>query len=210
MSCPLCRQRRGKRACPAKGELICSACCGAKRRVEIDCPPGCTFLTGAHAAGWEGRTAQHERDLRRLSPHLEGLTDAQGELVLVALVGVTAIRARRRDLDDELLRAAVQALRKTAETREKGILYDHPAQDARAQGLAHELTLLFEARDGEGAPHAPADRDLATALLALEAALGAVAREGEGPRAFLDTAARVTGRLGASPPERAHPLIVAP
>jgi len=210
MSCPLCRQRRGKRACPAKGELICSACCGAKRRVEIDCPSGCVFLTGAHAPGWEGRAAERERDLRRLSPHLEGLTEAQGRLVLVALVGATAIRARRRDLDDRLLSEAVQALRKTVETREKGVLYDHPAQDARAQGLAHELALLFEARDGEGAPRAPADRDLAAALRALEAALEATAREGEGGHAFLDTAARLAGRLGAPPPERSRPLIVAP
>jgi hypothetical protein len=210
MSCLLCRQRRGKRACPAKGELICSPCCGSKRRVEVDCPPGCVYLNGVHAGAWDGRVRERERDLRRIRPHIGGLTEAQGRLVLLALAGTTAIRAGRRDLDDRLLLGAIVALRKTAETRERGILYDHPAQDARAQGLAYELARLFEAKDADGALHTPADRDLVAALRALEAALTATAREGDGPHAFLDTAARLTGRSGPSPPVRSHPLIVEP
>ena len=210
MSCPLCRQRRGKRACPAKGELICSPCCGSKRRIEVDCPPDCVFLSGAHAGGWDGRLRERGRDLRRIGPHLEGLTEAQGRLVLLALVGMTAIRADRRDLDDRLLLEAILSLRKTAETRERGILYDHPAQDMRAQGIARELARLFEAQDSEGVLHAPADRDLVAALRALEAALAGTAREGGGPHAFLDTAARLAGRLGPGPAVRSRPLIVEP
>ena len=211
MSCPGCRKRRGKRACPAKGEAICSQCCGTKRRVEIDCPPGCAYLDGAHAGAWEGRSADRDRDARRVGPFLEGLSEAQGRLVLLSLVGVTAIRARRRDLDDRLLLEAVQALRKTVETREKGILYEHPAADARAQALAHELGELFEATDAEGRSHAPADRDLKEALLRLERAVAAALREGESGHAFLDSATRLAARLG--PPPGARPrssLIVEP
>ena len=211
MSCPLCRQRRGKRACPAKGEAICSQCCGTKRRVEIDCPPGCAYLDGAHAGAWEGRAAERDRDARRMGPFLEGLSEAQGRLVLLSLVGLTAIRARRREIDDRLLREAVGALRKTVETREKGILYEHQAEDARAQGLAHELGELFEARDAEGVAHAPADRDLGTALARLERALLATMREGESSHAFLDAATRLAARLGPPPGARAAPsLIVEP
>jgi hypothetical protein len=146
--------------------------------------------------------------MRRLGPHLEGLTEGQGQLALLALVGVTAIRAGRPGLDDRLLQEATVALRKTVETREKGILYDHPAQDVRAQGLVHELSRVFETRDAEGAPRAPADRDLAAALRALEGALAATSREGEGPHAFLDTAARLAGRFGAPSPAHTRPLIV--
>jgi hypothetical protein len=211
MSCPLCRRRRGKRACPAKGESICSQCCGTKRRVEIDCPPGCVFLDGAHAGAWEGRTAERDRDARRVSPFLEGLSEAQGRLVLLCLVGIAAIRARRREVDDRLLLEAVRALRKTVETRQKGILYEHQADDARAQGLAHELASLFEAEDEEGRLHAPADRDLLPALLRLEQATEATLGEGESSHAFLDTAARLAARLG--PPPGARPrsgLIVEP
>jgi hypothetical protein len=211
MTCPGCRKRRGKRACPAKGEAICSQCCGTKRRVEIDCPSDCAFLDGAHAGAWEGRSADRDRDARRVGPFLEGLSEAQGRLVLLSLVGVTAIRARRRELDDRLLLEAVRALRKTVETREKGILYEHPAADARAQGLAHELAELFEAKDAEGRSHAPADRDLAEALSRLEGAVTAAQREGESGHAFLDSATRLAARLG--PPPGARPrssLIVEP
>lgn len=203
MSCPLCRQRRGKRACPAKGEAICSQCCGAKRRVEIDCPPDCVYLDGAQAGAWDGRAAERDRDARRLGPFLEGLTEPQGRLVLLSLVGVNAIRARRRDIDDRLLAEAVRALRKTVETREKGILYEHQAEDARAQGLARELAELFEAKDEEGRVQAPADRDLAAALARLEGAIEATRQEEESSHAFLDTATRAAARLG--PPPGARP-----
>jgi hypothetical protein len=189
MSCPLCRQRRGK----------------------IDCPPDCAYLDGAHAGAWEGRAAERDRDARRVGPFLEGLTEAQGRLVLLSLVGITAIRARRREIDDRLLLEAVRALRKTAETREKGILYEHQADDARAQGLAHELAELFEAEDEEGRGQAPADRDLAAALARLERAIAATREEQESAHAFLDTATRVAARLG--PPPGARPrsgLIVEP
>jgi hypothetical protein len=211
MTCPVCRKRRGKRACPAKGERICSQCCGTKRRVEIDCPQGCVFLDGAHAGAWEGRTAERDRDARRVGPFLEGLSEAQGRLVLLSLVGIAAIRARRREVDDRLLLEAVRALRRTVETREKGILYEHQADDARAQGLAHELAGLFEAVDDDGRTHAPADHDLREALGRLEQAIDAALGEGESAHAFLDTAIRLAARLG--PPPGARPrsgLIVEP
>jgi hypothetical protein len=208
MICPLCRKRRGRRACPAKGEAICSQCCGQKRRVEIDCPLDCVYLNGAHAGAWDGRARERERDGRRLSPFLAGLSEAQGQLVLVALFGASAIRARRPDLDDRLLREAVGTLRKTVETREKGILYEHPAGDPRAQGVARDLAGLFEARAEPGALRAPADRDLARALLALERSIDATIAEDGGPHAFLDTAARLAGRL--APPPAPRPLVMEP
>jgi hypothetical protein len=211
MSCPLCRQRRGKRACPAKGEAICSQCCGTKRRVEIDCPPDCAFLDGAHAGAWEGRSRDRDRDARRVGPFLEGLSEAQGRLVLLSLVGIAAIRARHRETDDRLLLEAVAALRKTVETQEKGILYEHPAADARAQGLVRELAELFEAKDAEGVSHAPAGRDLARSLARLEQAIEATVKEGESAHAFLDTATRLAARLGPPPGARPGPsLIVEP
>lgn len=210
MSCPLCRQRKGKRACPAKGANICSQCCGAKRLVEIECPPDCLYLTGAHAPAWEGRAADRERDERRLGPHVARLKERQLHLVLLAMAGISGIRGRRSDLDDALLLQAVVALRKTVETRDRGVLYEHPAADARAQELVQELSGVFEARDGEGEVHRPSDPDLAAALHALEAALAATAGEKEGPRAFLDTAARLVGRLGGAPANPPRPLIVEP
>ena len=201
--CPLCRERRGKRLCPAKGEEICAHCCGTKRRVEIDCPSDCAYLTGSHAPGWEGRETERRRDARRLAPFIEGLSDVQARLFFLALAGITALRARRRDLDDALLAQAVAALRKTVETRARGILYDHQADDARAQGLVFELRQMLEAHDEAGGEVGPEDRDLLPMLLALDAATAATVAEREDPVAFLDTALRLVGSLDgqrASPP----------
>jgi hypothetical protein len=209
MTCPLCRERKGKRSCPARGASICSACCGAKRLVEIDCPPDCSYLTGAHAAGWAGRTRDLERDQRRLGPHVAELTERQVRLVLLALTGVAAIHRRHLELEDALVLDAVTALRKTVDTREKGILYEHKAVDARADALARELEGLFEARDAEGRVRRPADRDFGAALRALEGALRDAIAENAGPRSFLATAARLAGRRGAPSPA-ARPLILEP
>jgi hypothetical protein len=203
VTCPLCRQRKGRRTCPAKGAAICSACCGSKRRVEIDCPSDCVWLEGAHDGGWEGRETERRRDARRVGPHLQRLSRAQADLFFLALVGLAAMRARRRDLDDALLGSAMAALRKTVDTRQRGILYDHQAEDLRAQGLVAELRGIFEAKDADGRATAPDDGDLGAVLAALEGALADVRREETGPTAFLDTARRLVGAPAASAePER--------
>ena len=84
--------------------------------MEIACPDDCVWL-GAHAAAWDGRETEHARDVRRLAPHLQGLTEAQARLFFFALVGTTGLRARRPELTDRLLHEAVTALAKTVETR---------------------------------------------------------------------------------------------
>lgn len=178
--------------------------------MEIDCPEDCAYLSGAHAPAWEGRETERRRDAQLLAPHLEGLEPPQSELLLVALVGLAAIRARRRDLDDRLLREALTALRKTVETRTRGILYDHAASDLRAEDFVRELRGLFEARDDGGVSQAPDDRDLLAVLRALEAMAAERAREGAGATAFLETVTRVAAQLGPRDRQAAAPLIVEP
>lgn len=209
MSCPVCRSRKGKRRCPAKAALICSACCGSKRRVEIDCPEDCVYLTGEHAGEWSGREAGRERDMRRIAPFIERLDATQGQLFLVALVGLSGLRAQRRGLQDALVLDALRAWRKTVETRSKGVLFDHAPDDARAGELLLELRGLFEAKDGAGQTVRPDDKDLLLVLAALEGALEAARRELGAPDLFLETAARIAAGLqrGAQPQSR---LIVEP
>src|SRR5262245_37591366 len=209
MSCPLCRERKGKRQCPAKDERICSQCCGSKRLVEIDCPPDCVFLSGAHAPAWEGRETERARDRRRISPFVQGLKDAQLQLVLVGLVGINGLRSQRRELQDRLVLDALGALRKTLETRGRGILYEHAADDLRAQGLLHDLQGLFESRDAEGRAVSPADADLLPALLALESIASECLRGG-GTSEFLELATRLAGELQRDAQPRQPRLIVTP
>jgi len=125
--------------------------------------------------------------------------------------GALATSVETNDLDDALALEAVVAVRKTAETRDRGVLYEHPPGDARAEALVQELAGIFEARGEDGALRRPADRDLVAALRALENAVAGTVREGEGPHAFLDTATRLVARLGGkSAAPRPRPLIVEP
>lgn len=209
--CPLCRQRKGKRHCPAKGASICAHCCGAKRRIEINCPGGCAFLTGEHAPGWEGRETERRRDLRRVALHLQDLSEGQARLFFLVLLGLTGIRARRPETNDERLAQAVSAFRKTVETRERGILYEHQAEDLRAQGLVFDLRSLFESKDQEGQPVSPDDRDLLSVFTALEGSLVATRQEDAGPHAFLETAARLAAQFASAPAApNPRPLVLEP
>jgi hypothetical protein len=208
--CPLCRARKGRRACPAKGAQICPHCCGAKRRVEIECPEDCVYLAGGHAGGWDGRETEKKRDLRRIAFQVQGLPREQAEIFFLALLGISGLRAGRSGLDDALLLEAVSALRKTTETRQSGILYEHAPRDPRAQGLVVELRQMFEAKSRDGSAAAPADRDLLAVLGALEGSLRATLLERAGATAFLDTAARIAGRTLGRPGAARGPLIVAP
>jgi hypothetical protein len=209
-SCPLCRKRKGRRLCPAKGELICSQCCGSKRRVEIACPDDCPYLSGAHAGSWEGRETERNRDARRLAPFIDPLSESQGRIFLMALVGTASLRARHPKLEDGLLREAVAALRKTTETRERGVLYEHRPDDFRAEGLVADLRGLFEAKDPAGQITTPADSDLGPVLAALEAALAASQKEDAGRSLFLETATRVAAQFGVVPTAPRAGLILEP
>ncbi len=211
-ACPLCRARKGKRSCPAKGETICAQCCGSQRQVQIDCPDDCTFLTGAHAAGWAGRETEQRRDLRRVAPFLERLDEAQARLFFFAVAGLHGLRATHAQLDDHLLAEALGALRRTLETRVKGVLYEHAPADLRASGLMRDIERLFESRSETGRPLAPDDHDLLAVLRSLESAVLHTPRAAEGPCVFLDTLTRLAARMGVEARERApaKPLIHEP
>src|SRR4029077_5472172 len=101
------------------------------------------------------------------------------------------------------------ALRKTVETRQRGILYEHQADDLRAQGLVLELRGLFESRGEDDRRVPPDDRDLGPVLAALDDVLAEVRREHEGRTAFLDTARRIVG-APAAPPAREGRLVLEP
>ncbi len=210
MSCPLCGQRKGKRPCPGKGELICALCCGTKRQVLVACPPDCAYLTGAHAPAWEGRQTEKRRDSRRLAPYVEGLSAGATRVFLITLAGLAGLRRRRPEATDATLLTALTALRKTVETRTRGILYEHPPEHLEAVDLVQDLRSLLEAKDDAGRQVSPADEDLLEALTALEGCVQEVRSEGIQPTAFLDIASRLVGEPPGPGPEAPRRLIVEP
>jgi hypothetical protein len=192
-ACPLCGQRKGKRHCPAKGTLICSVCCGTKRQVEIQCPLDCTYLTGAHAPSWDGRESDRRLDMIRIAPHIERLGQDEAAVFFYLLAGMVRISSKHQDADDVRWQQAVTALRKTLETKESGLVYEHAAEGFRSQELVREMREVLQPPEAKQ-PVAP-DRTLLAALSALGGALADTIKEGGDPRAFLSTAVRLTARL---------------
>ncbi len=167
MRCPLCGQRKPRRACPALGETICSVCCGTKRLVEISCPPDCPHLTTAreHPAAVVRR--QQEQDFGTILPDLRELSQRQYQLFFL----LQSVIARHTpdglggltDLDVAEAAASVAA---TYETTARGVIYDHVADSLPARHLAADIKAFIGGLAEKAGPGL--DREATGALRAIE------------------------------------------
>ena len=140
MLCPVCHQRKAKRACPALGKQICAVCCGTKRLVEIACPADCGYLASARTHPPAVIQRQQEMDRAMLLPLLQGLSERQARLFLM----LAAVTSRHQadmlqKLVDEDIAQAAGALASTLETAAKGIVYEHQPASLVAARLMTEL-----------------------------------------------------------------------
>jgi hypothetical protein len=112
--CVYCKERKGKRPCPALSGLICSQCCGEHRLTRISCPPDCPYLdTGIDYQ--QKRLGEQFAPVRR--ELYRQLSDLGGEKAatlfnLVEIVTFSYFQSRRDGQDAEVI-AAIQALRRT-------------------------------------------------------------------------------------------------
>ena len=91
--CASCKTKKGKRNCPAFGEMICSLCCGTKKEKEIDCPVDCYFQSKAKEYASDRtetrRVLDFERELKGLvgreGPYENWLRDIEGEIYRIHL-----------------------------------------------------------------------------------------------------------------------------
>jgi hypothetical protein len=183
MVCPLCGERKAKRACPALNKLICAVCCGTKRLVEINCPADCIYLTTAkaHPPAVVQRQLEHDRAL--LLPLLGGMSERQARVFLM----LAALIARHQGeafqtLRDEDITLATEALAATLETSARGIVYEHRAATIPAERLLAELKAMVAEIAKEGG--SGLERDAAIALRRLEAASREIAKSDPGGAAF--------------------------
>ena len=112
--CVYCRQRKGKRACPALGGTICSLCCGEHRLSRIACPSDCPFLDQS-SEYQEKRVGEQfalaRRDFYRAELESGG-EKAAALFNLLEVVSFGYFHGRRDGQDAELV-AAVQAFRRS-------------------------------------------------------------------------------------------------
>jgi hypothetical protein len=143
--CPICRERRPKRSCPALGQTICTVCCATKRLVEIHCPPDCVYLSSAKAHPAAVVQRRQDRDLGFLLPLVASLSETQYRLVvLFQSVIVRHAAAAMPPLYDVDVADAAAAAAATLETSRKGIIYEHQAVSAPAQRLTADLRQVVD------------------------------------------------------------------
>ena len=199
MSCPLCRSRKERRACPALGQTICPVCCGTKRLTEIACPDDCVYLTSAREHPAAVIKKQQEHDVAILMPTLQGLTERQYQLFFLFQTAVArhAPEGFTRLVDDDVAEAAA-AVAATLETAARGVIYDHAAQSLPAQRLAADLkTMLAEMRQHGAAVY---DREAAIALRAIEKGAREIGKLEPGGTSYLTLMARLLQRNRATTP----------
>jgi hypothetical protein len=124
--CPICEKRKPARFCPAKGEKICSVCCGTEREVTIDCPSDCSYLLSAHRYEDE-----HQRSLPADTPLLDekipqDIVYTHQQLMAALAFSIAKFCAVQPATVDADVLAAIESLAHTYKTLSSGIIYEKP------------------------------------------------------------------------------------
>jgi hypothetical protein len=124
--CPICEKRKPARFCPAKGEKICSVCCGTEREVTIDCPSDCSYLVAAHRYEDE-----HQRTLPADTPLLDekipqDIVYTHQQLMAALAFSIAKFCAVQPATVDADVLAAIESLAHTYKTLSSGIIYEKP------------------------------------------------------------------------------------
>lgn len=210
MTCPICRKRPVKRACPARGDQICAVCCATKRLVEIPCPDNCRHLEAAqrHPAAVVKR--QIDADVTVLMSTIGRLSEQQLQLFFLMQSMVLSYKPEglTRLTDDDVALAS-GALARSLETASKGVIFEETTGSVVAEGLRHALkSVIDELTKGGGSR---AEREVAIVLRGMERG---ARHEGNiipaGDTSYLDLVARVFQQRPQKAQEPAKPLIVLP
>ena len=112
--CLFCHQRKGKRACPALGGVICSQCCGTNRITNISCPTSCVFLESND--DYQQKRVGNRFELERRGFYRQ-LLDLGGERATEIFYVFEALAYRffqdRRDAADAEVLEGLQSLRRS-------------------------------------------------------------------------------------------------
>jgi hypothetical protein len=205
--CPLCGQRKARRACPALNQQICAVCCGTKRLVQINCPSDCAYLASSREHPPAAKVRQQQRDVGLILQVMRDLNQRQSQIFFV--VNTFLLRYEPPELqpliDDDVAEAAA-ALAATLETSSRGVIYEHRPASLPAERLMSALKpLLAEAGQNGGTPF---ERDAAVVMRRIEEAARDVRVNDTGNRrAFLDLIGRLIRNTDAgsgpadTPPE---------
>lgn len=212
--CPLCGQRKARRACPALGHQICAVCCGTKRLTQIRCPNDCIYLATAREHPPAVAVRQQQRDVSLAVQFMRDFSERQSQLFLMLATFLARYEpGELQSIVDGDVHEAVAALASTFETAARGVIYDHRPASLPAERLAGALkSLLLEAGKNGGTSF---ERDAAVVLRRIAEGVGEARSADPGNhRAFLDLLGRVIrksdGEPGERPPHPETPRLIIP
>ena len=144
MACPICQKRKTQRYCPARGEDICSVCCGTEREVTIDCPSDCPYLIASRSYD----QARRKFDWSKL-PFADvkiPASFAQGNVPLLNGLSYAICAYARHNsytVDTDVI-ATLQALAESYRTLSSGIYYEKPPDHRLQRELYDGLKAAIE------------------------------------------------------------------
>jgi hypothetical protein len=151
MTCPICHKRKAKRFCPARGDSICSVCCGTEREVTIDCPSDCPHLIASRPYDYERKEIDWEKMPFRDTKIEPSFLDDHEALVGGLAYAVCLYAKENRELVDSDVLAAVSSLAETYRTLSRGIYYEKPPDYRLQRELYGRLKAAVEdSRKAEG------------------------------------------------------------
>jgi hypothetical protein len=164
VSCPICGKRKAARFCPAKGEQICSVCCGTEREVTLSCPADCAYLIAAHRYEDE-----HKRAVPADTPFLEErlpqeVLRTQEQLMSLLAFQIAKFAVAEPTATDVDVLAGIAALAATYKTLQSGLLYekvpDIPVQRDLYRALVNFLYEIKQKAAEGGNSEAIKDKDV--------------------------------------------------
>lgn len=112
--CVYCKERKGKRACPALGGVICSQCCGEYRLTRIACPAGCLYLDASSDYQQKRSGERFAQARKEFYKELFALGEDKAAALFNFIETITfGYFCNRRDGQDTEVLDALQSLRRT-------------------------------------------------------------------------------------------------
>ncbi|MEO0102942.1 MAG: hypothetical protein ABIK81_04495 [candidate division WOR-3 bacterium] len=156
MLCELCQKRRGKRDCPATGNLICNECCGTRRRKLISCPDNCQYLQKSRDYFQEKILTEYEMKTRKI--FFSFFQKLEGKIVELQ-------KTRLTDLTDAEVEEALEQNLANLNLKKKVIVYEYKSVNPKVQILSDAISEMLNSLQ----------------KVSSEAPFGGLLREGEKP-----------------------------
>jgi len=145
MTCPICERRKASRYCPARGDTICTICCGTERELTLDCPRDCIYLIRAREQEEQHRQPVPPAELPFPDVELPtGVLDVNRPLVAAIGTTILGFVAEAPRLADPDVASALHALAETYRTLASGLYYEKPPEGGPARALYGKLREAIE------------------------------------------------------------------